>query len=138
MKTSTSLPLHIKQRPRKPSGTGGAPAVPENITLTWTSDTSDQTPRFTFDFSDPQVADVVTLRRSTDSGFSTYDDATDTIDSLAPVNELVFDFTPTTWAVGTWYVKTIQTRSAVVIGTSNTESKTLVSAYTPTFHFLGF
>lgn len=132
------MPLHIKQRPRKPSGTGGAPAVPENIVLTWDGNATDLTPAFTFDFTDPAVSDVVTLRRSTDSDFASYTDATDTIDSLAPVNELVFDFTPTNWDPGTWYVKAIQTRSAVVISISNTESKTLVSSYTPTFHFLGF
>jgi hypothetical protein len=129
LKTSTSLPLHIKQRPRKPSGTGGAPAVPENITLTWNGDTLDLTPDFALDSTEFAVNDVVEERRSSsDPTVTTYTSAQATITSISPLTlDTDFDFGGD-WAAGTWYVQFWLIRSAAEIGKSNIETITLASS----------
>ncbi len=133
MKTSTSLPLHIKQRPRKPSGTGGASAVPENITADWDDDTTDLTPDFALDSLEFAVNDVVEERRSSsDPTVTTYTSAQATIIAVDPGTGAItldstFDFGGD-WATGTWYVQFWLKRSSVEVGKSNIETITLTSA----------
>ena len=133
MKTSTSLPLHIKLRPRKPSGAGGAPAVPENITATWDGDTFNLLPIISLDSLEFAVNDVVEERRSpSDPTVTTYTSAQATIIAVDPGTGAItldstFDFGGN-WAAGTWYVQFWLIRSAVEIGKSNIETITLTSA----------
>ena len=105
--------------------------------LTWDGETLDLTPDFAIDLTAPAVSDIITMRCSKDVGFATYDDATDTITSIAPVNTLDFDFGGD-WTPGTWYVKVFFTRGVTESTHSNTETVTLASSYVPTFHFIGF
>lgn len=132
MKTSTSLPLHIKQRPRKPSGAGGAPVVTENITATWNGDTLDLTPDFALDSTEFAVNDVVEERRSpSDPTVTTYTSAQATIIAVDPGTGAItldstFDFGGD-WVTGTWYVQFWLTRASVEIGKSNIETITLTS-----------
>ena len=132
MKTSTSLPLHIKLRPRKPSGAGGAPAVPENITADWDDDTTDLTPDFALDSTEFAVNDVVEERRSpSDPTVTTYTSAQATIIAVDPGTGAItldstFDFSGN-WAAGTWYVQFWLIRAAAEIGKSNIETLTLIS-----------
>jgi hypothetical protein len=101
-------------------------SLTQTITADWDDDTADATPDFSLTFTDPQVGDVIACQRS-QNGFSSYDEATDTIDSISPVNALQFDFTPSDWSNGTYSVRFIQRRSSTDIGTSNTETVTIAA-----------
>ena len=126
------MPLHIKQRPRKPSGTGGASAVPENITADWDDDTTDLTPDFALDSTEFAVNDVVEERRSpSDPTVTTYTSAQATIIAVDPGTGAItldstFDFGGD-WAAGTWYVQFWLIRAAAEIGKSNISTLTLIS-----------
>jgi hypothetical protein len=110
------------------SGGGTAPGA---AILTWTSDSSTALPTWDIDWPDTgsgawEVGDVVTMRRS-DDDFATYDDATDTVTAIDPLNTLEFDFGGN-WAAGAWKVKIFATRGALVGADSNTESITITSS----------
>lgn len=129
MKTSTSLPLHIKQRPRKPSGTGGAPAVPENIVLTWDGDATDLTPLFTADSVTWEVDDYAEMRwSSSDATLATYTSEQRLITSKTPLT-LASDFAyGSGLTAGTWYMQIWNYRGASYVGKSNIETITLTSS----------
>lgn len=128
-----TLSLALDLWPRKPSGTGGAPAVPENIVLTWDGDATDLTPDFALDSTEFAVNDVVEERRSpSDPTVTTYTSAQATIIAVDPGTGAItldstFDFGGN-WAAGTWYVQFWLIRSAAEIGKSNIETITLTSA----------
>ena len=127
------MPLHIKQRPRKPSGAGGAPVVTENITATWDGDTFNLLPILSLDSTEFAVNDVVEERRSpSDPTVTTYTSAQATIIAVDPGTGAItldstFDFGGD-WATGTWYVQFWLIRAAAEIGKSNIETITLTSA----------
>lgn len=129
MKTSTSLPLHIKQRPRKPSGTGGAPAVPENIVLTWDGDATDLTPLFAADSVTWEVNDYAEMRwSSSDATLATYTSEQRLITSKTPLT-LASDFAyGSGLTAGTWYMQIWNYRGASYVGKSNIETITLTSS----------
>ena len=96
--------------------------------LTWDGETLDLTPDFAIDLTAPAVSDIITMRRSTDVGFTTYDDATETVSSIGPVVlSGAFDFGGD-WTPGTWYVKVSVTRGVDTSAFSNIETITLTSS----------
>jgi len=127
-----TLSLALDLWPRKPSGTGGAPAVPENIVLTWDGNTTDLTPVFSLDSTEFAVNDVVEERRSpSDPTVTTYTSAQATIIAVDPGTGAItldstFDFSGD-WTPGTWYAQVWLKRGADYIGKSNIETLTLTS-----------
>lgn len=78
-------------------------------TLDWDDEPTDLTPDFTIGIEDAEVGDIVTIRRSSTSDFASYEDETDTIDSLAPPTTLLFPFEGD-WTAQIWFVKSFYTR----------------------------
>ena len=96
--------------------------------LTWDGEVTDLTPDFAIDITAPAVSDIITMRVSKDSGFATYDDATETVSSIGPVVlSGAFDFGGD-WTPGTWYVKVSVTRGMDTSAFSNIETITLTSS----------
>lgn len=111
-------------------GGGLAPFPGAALILTWDSLQTDLTPTWIFDYDDVAVADVVTLQRASDSGFTTsVTSYTDTIDSISPITTL--DFATGDWAEQTWYVRAKQSRDGYADSDwSNTEQILLSSDVT--------
>lgn len=107
---------------------GGASAVPENITLTWSGDTFDLTPQFAQDSTEFAASDILELRRSpSDATVLTYTSAQITINSIRPVVlSGDWDFSGD-WTPGTWYTQLWLKRGASYIGKSNIETLSLTS-----------
>lgn len=114
----------IIRRRKRLGGGGSVPVELVAPVLTHSDRIVDDLPDFSIALTDPVVGDVVTLRRSSTSNFSSYEDATCAIDSLSPLTTLTFDF-GAEWAAQTWYTKTFFTRNGSQSPDSNTESFTL-------------
>jgi len=124
-----TLSLALDLWPRKPSGTGGAPAVPENIVLTWDGDATDLTPLFTADSVTWEVDDYAEMRwSSSDATLATYTSEQRLITSKTPLT-LASDFAyGSGLTAGTWYMQIWNYRGASYVGKSNIETITLTSA----------
>jgi len=104
------------------TGTGGTVEDPlEAPTLAWDGETLDLLPDFDLSY-EAEIGDIITLRRSTTSNFASYEDASDTVDSL--VQTLDFDFGGD-WDSGTWYVKCFYTRDSEDSPDSDTVTVTI-------------
>lgn len=110
-------------------GGGGSPPFEGTIDLAWDEDPEPLIPLLSVDFPDPQVGDVVKLRRSATNLFTTYTEAEDTITSIDPVSVLDFDLGGN-WALGDYYVQALQYRSAVLVDTSNIEAVSITGDVT--------
>lgn len=104
-------------------GGGGSPPAEGTIDLIWDGDMEALIPAFAIDFPlpEPEVGDVIKMRRSATNLFTTYDEQEDTVTSVDPVNPLDFVFGGN-WSLTTHYVQVLQYRSAVLIDTSNIET----------------
>ena len=124
-----TLSLALDLWPRKPSGTGGAPAVPENIVLTWDGDATDLTPLFTADSVTWEVDDYAEMRwSSSDATLATYTSEQRLITSKTPLT-LASDFAyGSGLTAGTWYMQIWNYRGASYVGKSNIETITLTSS----------
>jgi hypothetical protein len=127
MATARDL-VRAKVRPlvRSPFGpqSGGVPTP----TISWESDSSTPLPVFGFSASF-HVGDVVTLERSNDN-WATSDTATDTIDTVNPVNSLSFDFGGD-WPDDDYKVRAKITRAAVDGAYSNVLDVTIAVGSAP-------
>lgn len=102
-------------------GAEASPLAEGTIDLFWDGNPEPLIPTFrAFDIPDPQVGDVIKLRRYVAGSYGSYDEAEATITSLAPVNPLVLDFGGN-WPLGDYEGYALQYRSAVLINTSNLE-----------------
>lgn len=114
----------IIRRRKRLGGGGSVPVELVAPVLTHSDRIVDDLPDFSIALTDPVVGDVVTLRRSSTSNFSSYEDATCAIASLSPLTTLTFDF-GAEWAAQTWYTKAFFTRNGSQSPHSNTETFTL-------------
>jgi hypothetical protein len=124
-----TLSLALDLWPRKPSGTGGAPAVPENIVLTWDGNATDLTPLFAADSVTWEVNDYAEMRwSSSDATLATYTSEQRLITSKTPLT-LASDFAyGSGLTAGTWYMQIWNYRGSAYVGKSNIETITLTSA----------
>jgi hypothetical protein len=126
------LGLSLALANRGPSTGGGAPPpAGGTIDLLWDGDLEPLIPVLSLDFPDPQVGDVVKLRRYIAGNYSSYDEATDTITSAPPdpVSPLDFDFGGN-WPLDDYEVWAEQLRAAVQINTSNIEAVSITGDIT--------
>lgn len=109
-------------------GAGGSVINPTLAapTLVWDGESTDLLPDFTIAY-EAQVADIVTLRRSTAADFGTYEEVSDTVDSIDPANTLEFDFGGN-WSEVPYATKAYYTRSGVVSSLSSTSIVNLDSS----------
>jgi hypothetical protein len=95
-------------------------------TLTWVSAADDNTPLFEGDFTNLLEGDVGRLQLSTDAGFTSPTEATNTADA-AEVLALQLDYTTGPLADGQWWARVRHERGASVSAWSNVETKTIVT-----------
>ena len=108
----------------------GTPPAEGTIDLAWDGNAENLIPIFeTFDIPDPRIGDVIEMRRAASNLFTSYDSASATITSLNPVNVLDFNFGGN-WPLATRFVQVRQTRSSVLIDTSNIETVTITGDIT--------
>lgn len=93
-------------------------------TLDWDDQTADTTPDFTVSW-DAEVGDIIVLQRSATSGFASYVEAQDTLDTIDQT-ELDFDFGDGGLAAGTYYFRAFYTRGGEDSEYSSTQTVTIV------------
>lgn len=100
--------------------------------LTWVTATDDNTPLFEADFTNLLLNDVGRLQISTDVGFTSPTDYTNTADDqVGEIDALLLAFTTGALADGTYWVRARHERGATVSSWSNVETKTIATVVTP-------
>ena len=96
--------------------------------LTWVSDVDDNTPLFQAVYTDLLLNDVGRLQLSTDAGFTSPTDYTNTADDqVGEIDALLLAFTTGALADGQWWARVRHERGALVSSWSNVETKTIVT-----------
>lgn len=96
----------VRRRRRNRGGSGAGLQAPD---IAWTVDIGNLLPVFSITY-DARVGDIITIRRTQTTDFSTYEDASDAVESLDPPTSLEFDFGGD-WGTGPWRVKCFYIRS---------------------------
>lgn len=134
MNTSVGIGIGIAYGTRVTGGPRFSLPAP---VLTWVSAADDNTPLFEGVFTGLLEGDVGRLQLSTDVGFTSPTEATNTADA-AEVLALQLDYTSGALADGQWWARVRHERGASVSAWSNVETKTIATTVgPPTLTYIG-